>query len=36
MPEKNSEAAGTPAEPKKDVDDLIFRWESEQWPISER
>lgn len=36
MPEKNSGTSGVPAEPKKDVDDLIFRRESEQWSVSER
>ncbi len=37
MPEKNSDAIGVRTEPRGgDVDDLIFRWEPEEWLISER
>jgi len=36
VPEKSGEATTIRTEPKKDVDDLIFRWEPEERLISER
>ncbi len=34
--ESSSDAGGIRAEPKGDIDDLIFRWEPEEWLVSER
>ena len=36
MPDSEGEAGGVHAEPRGDVDDLIFRCEPEEWLISER
>lgn len=36
MPDSNIDASGVQTEPKGDVDDLIFRWEPDEWLISER
>ncbi len=32
----NGDVTGVRTDPKGDVDDLIFRWEPEEWLISER
>lgn len=36
MPDSEGETIGVLAEPRGDVDDLIFRCEPEEWQISDR
>lgn len=36
MPELSGDAAEVRTEPKGDIDDWIFRWEPEEWFVSER
>ncbi len=36
MPEENTQTTVLPVPPREDLDDLIFRWEAQEWLASER